>query len=308
LTIQVETKADSGAHAELAEKVLVRRAALQNGVEGPAVQYMGAVATYRVHLSNPGNAPARNVKLAATLPGGAKYVSSTEGGRSTPNGNQVIWNLDNLEPGVERTFLVRCNLGLAGNSRLEVSSSAEDELVASAEAVTRVESIAELRLDVKEPEGPVAVGEEAIYELCIHNHGTKIAQDIDVMGYFSQGIEPTVVEGGAYRVGPGQVIFNTIPSLPAGEEITLKIRARAEAPGNHVFRAEVHCKPLGTRLVSEETTHFYQDGPAAQQSPREAVAAENAMPERTADRRLPGVPSQSDPARQNGPIPGSSMR
>jgi len=45
----------------------------------------------------------------------------------------------------------------------------------------------------------------------------------------------------------------------------LKVRARAEQPGNHVFRAEVHCKPLGTRLVSEETTHFYTDKSGGQE-------------------------------------------
>ena len=107
---------------------------------------------------------------------------------------------------------------------------------------------------------------------------------------------------------PGQVAFSPIASLPAGEEVTLKVRARAEAVGNHIFRAEVRCAPLGTRLVSEETTHFYQDAPPAQTADRvpppsagRKRLARNrpigVMPRRP--RRLPGVPPQ------NGPAPGT---
>jgi hypothetical protein len=48
--------------------------------------------------------------------------------------------------------------------------------------------------------------------------------------------------------------------VPAGGEVIYTITARAETAGNHVFRAEVHCKSLGTSLASEETTKFYAEG------------------------------------------------
>ncbi|MDD4786348.1 MAG: hypothetical protein PHO07_04175, partial [Pirellulales bacterium] len=31
----------------------------------------------------------------------------------------------------------------------------------------------------------------------------------------------------------------------------------ADTTGNHVVRAEIFCKPLGTRLVAEENTYYY---------------------------------------------------
>ena len=109
------------------------------------------------------------------------------------------------------------------------------------------------------------------------------------MGYFSPGIEPVAGDGAAYRLGPGRVAFKPIASLPAGEEVKLTIRARAATAGNHVFRAEVHCQRLGTRLVSEQTTHFYQEGPATLQASRDlppppADGQPQAQPPRTADR------------------------
>jgi hypothetical protein len=65
------------------------------------------------------------------------------------------------------------------------------------------------------------------------------------------------------RMGPGQVTFTTIPVIGPGKELRLKIAARAQTPGNHIFRAEVHCRPLATRLVREETTRFYAPDGAA---------------------------------------------
>ena len=62
--------------------------------------------------------------------------------------------------------------------------------------------------------------------------------------------------------------------------------------GNHVFRAEVHCKTMGIRLVGEESTHFYQDGPGLQQAasmPAKPATATPATPDepRTAERQAP---------------------
>ncbi len=266
LEIQVEAKGDAGIHAELTEKVLVRRAGLEIGVEGPKLLFVGTTATYVVRLSNPGNAPAKNINFTATLPAGLKYLGGIEGARSESNGSKLHWTADSINPESVQTFAIKCVPNTAGVSRVEVAANAEDDLIASAVALTQVESAANLTLEVKDPGGPVPVGEETAYEIRIRNRGTKDAEGVEVIGYFSRGIEPTGAEGGANRIAPGQVVFMPIPTLAPGAEITLKIRARAESPGNHIFRAEMHCKALGSRLVSEEATLYYQDALAIPQN------------------------------------------
>ncbi len=278
LMIKVEARGDGGARAELAEQVLVRRPALQVDVQGPAVQYVGAVAGYRIRVRNPGTAPAENLKMSVNIPAGAKYLSSIDGSQLEANGTRVLWALEKLDPGGEQSFTLKCSLGLPGPSRMEIVSTADGDLTATAGITTEVEAIADLVLDVKDPTGPVPVGEEATYELRIRNRGTKSAENVEVLAYFSNGIEPTAVEGGRHKIGPGQVVFSPIPSVPAGGDLILKISARAETAGNHIFRAEVHCKPLGTRLVSEETTRFYQDGPAAEGQTAPIRTAEQPSP------------------------------
>jgi uncharacterized repeat protein (TIGR01451 family) len=268
LTIKVQVRGDGGLYAELAEKVLVRRAALQINVEGPKVQYVGGVGSYRVCVRNPGNAPARNLNFSAGLPPGAKYLSGIEGARAEATGAKLQWDLETLAPAGERIFLLNCRLDLPGSAQIDVVSTADGDLTASAGMTTRVEALADLVLEIKDPAGPVPVGEETTYQVRVRNRGTKNAPDVQVVTYFSRGIEPTTAEGAQHKIEPGQVAFSPIASLGPGEELVLKICARAETAGNHVFRAEVHCRPLGTRLVSEDTTHFYQDESGLQQASR----------------------------------------
>jgi uncharacterized repeat protein (TIGR01451 family) len=308
LTIKVQVRGDGGLYAELAEKVLVRRAALQVNVEGPKIQYVGGVAAYRICVRNPGTAPARKLTFSVGLPPGAKYLSGVEGARFETGGAKLEWDLESLDPAAERVFLVNCRLDSPGSTQIDVVSNADGDLTASAGMTTRVEAMADLALEVKDPTGPVPVGEEATYQVRIRNRGTKNAPDVQVMTYFSRGIEPTAAEGAQHKIEAGQVVFSPVASLGPGEDLVLKVRARAETAGNHVFRAEVHCRPLDIRLVSEDTTHFYQDDSALQQASRLSPAGKLASPPPAAPsnavRRDPAAP----PATAGRPTPAPPRR
>jgi uncharacterized repeat protein (TIGR01451 family) len=302
LTIKVDAKSDGGFEAHLAEQVLVRRAELKVDVEAPRMQMVGAEVGYKIRVRNTGNAAAKNVKIAAALPPGMKYVAATKGGRLSQAAGEVAWTLGALPPAGDENLTMTCVPEQSGPHRLQVASTADGELAASGEALTQVEAAADLRLEVVDPAGLVAVDAEAAYEIHVRNRGTKSAEDIDVVVYFSQGVEPTTAEGGPHKMAPGQVVFDRIPSIAAGKMIALKVRAKAQSPGNHVFRAEVYCKPLGSRLVSEETTHFYgaaeTSGPAlppTSASPPALPPVTQAPPahpgsERIADRRASSLP------------------
>lgn len=300
LTIKVEVRADGGLYAELAESVLVRRAALQVDIEGPRVQYVGAVAKYLILVRNPGTAAAKNVGFSVVLPPGAKYVSGIQGGRLKANGTKLGWDLQTLDPAAERTFVLNCRLDLPGSTQIDVVSAADGDLTASAGMTTQVEAMADLVMAVDDPAGPIPIGEEAAYEVRIRNRGTKNAPNVEVLTYFSRGIEPTTADGAQHKLAPGQVIFSPIPSLAPGEDIVLKVYARAETVGNHIFRAEVHCRSLGTRLVSEDTTHFYKGDPVSRQasrlSPAESPQDENqqapAATPTTATKPTPAAPQR----------------
>jgi uncharacterized repeat protein (TIGR01451 family) len=296
LEIQLEAQADGGLRAELLEKILVRRAELKVEVQGPRVQFVGANAQYRINVANPGNASAQKLKFTVTLPPGAKYVAGLEGSHVEAAEGKLHWRLESLPPGREQSFLLRCILGTAGVNRLEVAAQADDELNAAAATTTQVAAMADLVLEVKDPVAPVPVGEEAVYELRVYNRGSKAAENVEVLVFFSNGVEPTSAQGATHRRQPGQVVFNPISSLAPGGEILLKVHAKAEVAGSHVFRAEVHSKPQGARVVTEKTTHFYQDSSVSVQAEPTAPAGASLVPPPlpSASRTVPPLPRTAE--------------
>ena len=258
LAITAIVTADGGLRTEATEHVLVRRAGLKLDVAGPKMKYAGTLATYAIQVSNPGNAPAKDIQVTAALPGGAEYLDSNDGGQHDAESGRIVWTLASLQPGGERNLEIKCTLKAPGSNVVQIVAEAAEKLSDSTVLTTDVEALSDLKLEVSDPPGAVPVGEDMVYEIKIKNRGTKAAEDVDVVAFFSDGIEAISVHGADHEIARGQVVFRPLASVPAGEEVVLKIVAAAHKPGNLVFRAEVECRTAGTRLAAEETTRFYE--------------------------------------------------
>jgi uncharacterized repeat protein (TIGR01451 family) len=265
LTIKASATAEGGLQAAAEQQVLVRRAALELAVDAAHVKYTGAAANYVIRLANAGNAVAETVQITATLPTGAKYVSSS-GGQLSADQRKVTWNLPLVRPGAEASFELKCILNTPGANRLQAAATGAGDLSDVATATTQVEAVADLKLEMIDPRGPISVGDDAVYEIQVRNRGTKSAEQIDVLMYFADGVEPVGAEGGPHDITSGQVVFRPLASLAAGGEAHLKVRARADRGGPHLYRVEVTCNMLGSKLVAEGTTLFYS--PEAEQKAR----------------------------------------
>ncbi len=272
IDIKAQSFAEGGLRAEASQEVRVRRAELKVAVEAPQVKYAGTPSTYTLLVENKGDALAEGVTLSAILPADAKFLSAS-GGRLDPQQARVNWNVGSLPAGGQRTFELQCALHAPGDNRLQIAVQATGDLSAATTCNTHVEAIADLKLEVRDPQGPVAVGDEAVYEVRILNRGTKAAQGIDLAVFFSDGLEPSAADGGTHELGEGQVIFQALPSLGPGETAVYHVRSKAAQAGNHVFRAEVLCESLSTKLAAEEATHFYGDQRVERVAKREPTLA-----------------------------------
>lgn len=257
LVIEVDATAEGGARAHLAEKIAVLKPALAVEVAVPGFQFVGKEITCQIVVTNPGTAAAEEVTLEAALPELVGYVSGTREGLVAAEQGRVRWQLGQLAPQQSRTLEVKCSTLAAGLGRIKVVSSGADGVQAAGEAGVEIDAIADLALKVADPSGPIPVGTETEYTLTVENRGSKAAEKVEVVAYFSNGIEPTSATGANHKIGPGQVVFDAIDSIGPGETKTLIVKARADTTGNHVVRAEIFCKPLGTRLVAEENTYYY---------------------------------------------------
>ncbi|MCH5374104.1 MAG: hypothetical protein JJ992_09015, partial [Planctomycetes bacterium] len=290
MAIVASAQAANNLQAEAQEQIAVRRADLKIETLGSGLKYAGSVGTYQIRVTNGGDAPADNIEASVRLPAAAKYVQGLEGAEQ--QGSDLRWPVGRLAAGEERTYRFFCQLSEEGDARFDFVVRDEAGLEAAGSVVTRVEAIADLKMIVNDPKGPIPVGEEVVYEVQITNRGTKEATGIQVVAQFSEGIEPSAAEGTKAEIVPGQVVFAPIARLNPNETIKLSVKAKADRDGNHVFRAELRCSDPEHRLVAEDATTFFGDDllsspvEPAKASPSDATAP-------TAERQSTWAPSSS---------------
>ncbi|MDR2762957.1 MAG: DUF11 domain-containing protein, partial [Planctomycetaceae bacterium] len=93
--INIQANGSYGVNAKIAKKVKILRPEVTMQVETAETQFVGSPAEFIVKIKNSGNADAKNLDLTVTIPIGAKYISSTNGGELTPQ-NNVKWSIDTL--------------------------------------------------------------------------------------------------------------------------------------------------------------------------------------------------------------------
>lgn len=259
LIVQAGAVGSGGLQADAVKQVNCRKPELQIDWRGPEQKYAGTAANYYFRVQNPGTAATERFVVELNLPQGAELLAASEGHTVQPSG-AIRWNSLPLGPGEQRFMQVRCKLTAAGQNDLTVTAETNDTTLRDSKAFfTNVIALADLKLDVSDPQGPIAVGEEALYTVRVVNRGTTAARNVNVVALFSAGIEPMVIEGGQYTVNDGRVAFQPITTLPAGSNVEFRIRAQASDQGTHVFRAEVVCQDLEIKLAAEETTRFFHD-------------------------------------------------
>ena len=261
ILIEASLKSEGSATAKLSKKIPVRKAEVQMDVTGPQVQFIDANALYKIRLSNLGNAPAENLSIKAKLPPEIEFVQATHHGHLSKSLGEIQWDIDKLLARSEILLTFRGKLISEGIGHLKIQADeSRSDTHLTTELGVRIESVADIRMELADPKGPVPVGDEATYEIHIENRGSRLAKQIEVVAYFSQGIEPIGAEGAKFNRGVGQVVFEPIESLVSGQKKVLKVMAKASKAGNHMFRAELYCRTLGTKLVGKRQPVITRSG------------------------------------------------
>ena len=257
LSVVASATAEGEIEADVSKELFCRKAELAVDWRGPSERYAGAQAVHYFRVRNPGTAPAHDVELTVNLPEGF-VVIPTQGVSATSG--QVVFRAGSMQPGDDRYFELKGVHHQAGDNTIALRAEGAEETVSELfTAKTKVIALADLKLEVLDPQGPVATGQEVAYQIRVINRGTSAAREVRVVGLFSAGIEPHHVEGGVSTIHDGRVAFDTIDSLGVGADRVFTIYARAHEEGTHLFRAEVLCRDLDIKLAAEETTRFFQD-------------------------------------------------
>src|SRR5690606_24011 len=117
-------------------------------------------------VRNPGTAAAEQVAVELNLPAGAELVEASQGHLWDDASQKLVWKGDALNPGEERFMEVQCRMGLPGVNKLELTATAAAGDLRDAKTVpVNIEGLADLKLEVIDPQGVIPVGEMAVYEI-----------------------------------------------------------------------------------------------------------------------------------------------
>ena len=252
LKIQGLAIGDLDLRAEGNKTIRVSAAKLEAILAGPELKYQNTMAQYSLQLQNLGSATSEKVMASLQIPAGVKYLGGIDG--ATQTRDMLKWEVTDLAPGASRDYQFQCSMNATGEHMFAFDCKGTAAGQASVEISTSVESIADLVLTINDPPAPAPIGSDVTYEIVVRNRGSREAKDVRAIAQFSHGIEPQRVEGQSGEVVTGQVLFDTIPRIAAGEEVRLRVIAQAEKAGHHRFRTEV--RSGDTVLVAEEATHY----------------------------------------------------
>ncbi|MDR3109315.1 MAG: DUF11 domain-containing protein [Planctomycetaceae bacterium] len=279
LDISVVATGPYDLQAKASRRINILRPKLVASLEAPDMLFVGNRAEYTLRVRNVGNAPAEKVEVRADIPLSAKYLSNNAGGRATPQ-NAVIWNTDTIAIGGEFVAKFICEMKRQGTTKVEVFAEEKTRLKIACSGETQVDSVADLKMKIENPQGPVEVGSDAVYTITISNNGTKDANDVDVNVMFGWEIKPVSFEGLQGEIlddsrGSGIIAFQRIPTISAGQTLPpIKVKAVADKQGNHKIRVELACQSTGSQLVHEESAYYYVKRGVKATSPETPVIEE----------------------------------
>jgi uncharacterized repeat protein (TIGR01451 family) len=188
---------------------------------GPSAINIGKPLQYEIVIRNTGSAPALSVQVEEQIPAAARFVGSEP--RPMNRSGLLVWNLGNLDPGVERRI------------KIELQPVGEGEL--DSRALVTFSTASNLHTRVTRPQltlvktGPqnVQVGQSAVFQLQVSNTGTGQATGVKLRDHLPEGLRHT----------NGPEVETDVGTLAPGESKTITLETTAVRAGRYVNQAVV---------------------------------------------------------------------
>ena len=176
--------------AENVKKIEVVEPKLKLALEGPDERYTDTVADYKITVENPGTAPARKIRVLATLPISGKLTKYPPEARFDKTTSKLYWTIDQIDPG-PKSMTLAFQVRMGGIARYEVLADAVGEggLKVQQRKSTDVIGIADVDLVVSEAKRVVDFGGQTTFQIRLKNYGTKDATHLLVTAKLSPNLK-----------------------------------------------------------------------------------------------------------------------
>ncbi|MEM9644053.1 MAG: hypothetical protein AAF989_03575, partial [Planctomycetota bacterium] len=255
----VRVVGDDGLAADHAVQVEVVSPELQVALQGPSKRFVERQATYEITLANVGAAAANNVQLAAQLDRGFEFISAENQGLYDASRHMVTWNLEQLPSGQQPKIALTLLPVQEGDQAIRLEARSDLSQAAIEETVVSVESLAELTFQIADTADPIELRGETTYEIRVQNSGSRTDTNVQMMLRLPVGMTVLAAEGDPVQDREGNVLFNPIGELAAGQEQVYRVRVQGVAPGRHLIQAIVKSDQSSVAVTKEESTMVYAD-------------------------------------------------
>jgi hypothetical protein len=220
---------------EVVRKLDVVEPKLKLTLTGPDKRYTDTMAPYTISLENPGTAPAKNVRVVATLGVSGRLISAP-GATWDAASRRLQWTIPQLEPGEKpKAFGFEVRMGGISAYEVNVEARGDNSLYQKDRRITDVQGMPDVELLVRERRRVVDVDGTTWFQIRLRNYGTKEATRLQVSAKFSKNLRVEAVSGGpeegSIKDEAGhEMKFGIIERLGPGKEYPMAIQVKVTDP------------------------------------------------------------------------------
>jgi uncharacterized repeat protein (TIGR01451 family) len=260
LTNVVTARGEGSLAAEVQTPIEVIAPQLQVALAGPKRRYLERNATHSISVSNPGTAAAKEIELVAVLPKELKFVEANNGGQFDAATRSVYWSLEELPPQETGTVTLTTLPLSAGEAKLLIKSTAQQNLADQREEVVAIEGLAAINFQLSDVNDPIEAGGQTTYEIRVTNQGSKAATGVRLLALVPKELKPISAEGPVrYTIESGRVVFEPLKQLAPKADTTYSVKVQALSPGDLRLQVQVTTDDIRDPITREESTRVFGD-------------------------------------------------
>jgi uncharacterized repeat protein (TIGR01451 family) len=242
--------------AQITRTIEVVEPKLKMTLGGPDKRYTDTIAPYAIALENLGTAPARNIRVLATLGVSGRLVAVPPGAKYDTASRRLQWTIPQIDPGEKpRTLTFEVRMGGISAYEVNVETRGDNAIYVKDRRITDVQGMPDVDLVVRERRRVVDVDGTTTFQIRLRNYGTKEANKLQLSAKLSDNLAVTDIAGGPDGdsfAKDGEVKFPIIERLGPGKEMMLGIKVKVTGPQPKLGTCRV-------KLVHDDLTEPLED-------------------------------------------------
>lgn len=255
---KLTVSADNAGEQVVETEVRVVAPELKLEIQGPSNLYLEQSTSFKMLVSNVGEAAAHDVRLTLQLPQSLSFVQANNLGAYKEDEHCVYWDLAELPPQTNGEILLTVKSSNPDNVDLVFDASGPNNLSAHTSKKVSIDGLAALSFTISSSADLVELGSEYEYTVEIVNRGTKASSNVELQIMAPSVVSILATDGPTQATNrKGVIVFDKIPEIAPKSTITYRIKASASQQGDCRVGFQLSSDDLEP-LVKENNTRVYE--------------------------------------------------